>query len=458
MYHTSSKQTNRYPHQDFLFQKKISMNDPHFMRLTLLIKMFTKQIFFIHIFGLVSLHLLSCNQTSNKNYKGYETVIQSDLIIPVPSIKNSEIIQVSIPKEDSLEFEYNNYLEDISFVKLETSAKSKINNIDKIIISNDRIIISEKTPQNKVFIFNRNGDFINFIGTNNTIHKDQVRIDKFLDVTYDFTTNEIILHNQSVSKLYYFDKNGYFKNIKKEYIYFYQFANIPGTDEYLYVNSLGGNNHLPKLKNSSLYIGNKDTQIRFIANDALKGMKTDVSYIINKQPSITNSNYKMFYTPDFSNRVYRVFGKKGIKEELNINLPTPNTFEKLKNPKNHSIDAFTKLINSGQYYYFTGGVLSNDQDIYFIPTYRVGMSGYFYSKKANSIIGGGTLSHSSQKDTIKITGYQYPISTYKDYFISILYPSDFILKHGKANYKLHTIQTKITPKDNPVIMFYKIKE
>lgn len=406
-----------------------------------------------------SVHILSCNGPRDRSkYKGYDKVINSEQIASVPLIKNDSIIHVAIPMEDNMNFKYNDQLEDISFVKLETTKESKINNLDKIIISKDRIMITDKTIKKEIYIFDRNGKFINAVSGNNNIHGQQVHITNILDVTYDFGNEEIILHDQSGAKLYYFDKNGNFKHNKKEYLYFVQFANIPETNEYVYINPLGGNEHLPMLQKSSIYLGEKNTKIQFTATDAITGMKTGVNYMINKHRSITNSNYRMFYVPEFSNRVYRILGKKGIREELIIDLPSPNTFEKLKNPNNQTIEAFVRLTGSAQYYHFTGDVLCNEQDIYFIPTYRVGMSGYFYSKKKKRIIGGGNLSNAISGDTAKLAGFQYPISTYKDHFISVLYPADLILKFGKSDATLAAIQKKSKPDDNPVIVLYKIKE
>jgi len=130
----------------------------------------------------------------------------------------------------------------------------------------------------------------------------------------------------------------------------------------------------------------------------------------------------------------------------------------LNNPANQTMNALNRLLNSGQYYYFNGNVLCNEQDIYFIPTYRAGMSGYFYSKSKKRIIAGGNLSNAIEGDTVKLSGYQYPISVYGDYFVSLLYPADMKLKFGKADKRLSAIQSLSKPEDNPVILFYKIKD
>gem|GEM_PF-3033697 len=415
-------------------------------------------IYIIIVFSFVN--LLSCSGRMERNkYNGYEKVFSSDQIKPIVALKGDSVVHVSIPKEDSMIFKYNSQLEDISFVKLETTKQSKLNTIDKIIISKDRIIIVDKILKREVYIFDGTGKFITSISGQGKIYEGQVHIRNFLDVTYDFGTEEIILHDQSTAKLYYFDKNGKFKYTQKEYFYFVQFANIPGTEEYIYINPLGANQHLPTLKGSNLYFGQRDTKVQTVATaDAIKDMKTDVTYIINSHNSITNSNQRMFFVPEFSNRVYRIFGKRGVREELYIDLPSPNTFEKLKNSDNQTIGDFTRLKNTAQYYCFNGDVLCNEQDIYFIPTYRAGTSGYFYSKSKKRIIAGGNLSNAIEGDTAKLAGYQYPISVYGDYFVSLLYPADLKLKFGKADKRLSAIQSLSKPEDNPVILFYKIKD
>jgi hypothetical protein len=86
------------------------------------------------------------------------------------------------------------------------------------------------------------------------------------------------------------------------------------------------------------------------------------------------------------------------------------------------------------------------------------MSGYFYSKSKKRIIAGGNLSNAIEGDTVKLSGYQNTISEYGDYFVSLLYPADMKLKFGKADKRLSAIQSLSKPEDNPVILFYKIKD
>lgn len=403
----------------------------------------------------------ACNLPTSKNqYKGFENAIDIKSITPVLGTTSKKILNINIPVEGTMSFDYNKSLKDIHFIKLENTPESTIANIDKTILTKDRIIIVDFKIARGVFIFDFDGRFINSILSANAVIDKKVMISNFLDVAYDYQKEELILHDQNKSKMYYFDKNGNFKNNTKEYLYYENFANIQSTDLFIYLNAMGGNDHIPALAKSTIYIGEKDTRINHTATGTIKQMRTNLSYSINHNPSITNSNKTLLYTPEFCDTVYEIKGNPlSIYPRVVVHYPGADLNSTLKATRKDDLDGFLKLANTGQYYSFQGDILSNDEGIYYITAYKKEAYGYFYSEKTKKLIGGDLTFRGSPIDTVQSTAYKYPTTTFNSYFVSILSASDFSKEGGSyMSTKLAGFKKKLKPGVNPVLLFYKLKD
>lgn len=399
----------------------------------------------------------SCDTPFGKSrYQGFENAIDIKHIKSLPG-KKTKVLDINIPASGSMNFDYNKYLQKVYFVKLETTPESKIHAVDKILLTKDRIIVVDFNIAKAVYIFNSSGRFINSILAEKANAKAMIPV--FHDVAYDYELDEIILHDQVKAKSYYFDKDGNFKSIAKEYIYFTNFANLGNTKYYVYLNSLGGNGHIPALSKSAIYIGNKDTRILYTATDAVKGMLTNVNYEINRNLSIINNNKNLFYTPEFSDTVYQISGEPiNVYPKLAIHYPGANVNEILRKEHNKGISEFIKLKNTDKYYSFEGEVFCNDDSVYYIGSYKNGLISYFYSAKTNKIIGGTPVSKLLSTDSTQLDGYRYPITTFNSYFVSILSISDFFNTKWKSCAKLAEVKKDIKAGDNPILAFYKLKD
>ncbi|HWK07600.1 MAG TPA: 6-bladed beta-propeller [Puia sp.] len=382
--------------------------------------------------------------TAKNRYRGYQKAIDIAHIRSVPGKQDARLLDIKIPLSNSTTFDYNKNLKDLHFVKLETSARSKIGSIDKILLTDSRIIIVDFNASKGVYIFDSSGRFINKILANKDPKDNTAVVSDFYDVAYDYTADEIILHDQTEYQSSYFDRDGHFRKASKEYVYFANLVNLKNTDKYVYINSFGGNDHIPVLTESALYFGKRNTEILYTATDAVKNMKTGINYQINNNSSFNNSNNKVFYTPEFSDTVYQIAAAPlNVYPKLVIHYPGADINSIIKKENKEGIDEYINLENQNKYYSFKGEIFSNDDSIYYIATYKDGLSGYFYSEKTNKIIGGDLVSTVLPKDSAQIKEYRYPITTFNDYFVSALPASDF----G------HTAK----PTDNPVLAFYKLK-
>ncbi|QHS61269.1 6-bladed beta-propeller [Chitinophaga agri] len=404
--------------------------------------------------------LAACNiNTRDNRYRGFESNLEVNKIAALPASTNVKIKDFTIPVPDSLTFDYNKELKDVRFVKLETLPESKFPTLGKIILSPSRIIIVDFLETKSVYIFDSTGHFVNRISANKGLASKKAMISGFLDVAYDFKKEQIILHDQAKAKSYFFDKDGNFVGASKEYIYFYRLTNLENSDLYVYFNPYGGNEHVPALKGSSLYLGGRDTKVNYTTKSAVPGMIADQDFDININVSLSNSNKHLLFTPEFSDTVYMISDNPvKISPVLTIHYPGPNINAKLRELNKFDITSYLKLYNKNQYYSFKGEVMCNDDSIYYIATYKDQFNGYFYSAKTGNVKGGNLLTSLSNKDSAKLDGFKYPVSTFNDEFVSILTYEDFQLNKFLASTKLASVTRTLKKTDNPVLIFYKFKD
>ena len=411
------------------------------------------------ILGILAISIYTAyNNPFINRYRGFQNLIDTAHISPIFVKPHGEIFNITSPKEDRLSFDYNQYLKDVRFVNLETNSKSKFSVIDKILLTENRIIIVDFNSAKGVYIFNDKGKFINSIRPNKNFTDYRSVLTDFYDVAYDYNLDEIILHNQNQNKTYHFDANGNFKNSSKEYIYFAHFVNLRNSKYFIYLNSFGGNEHIPKLAGSPLSIGLRDTKILRTVN-GIHDVKTNVNYEINHNSSLSNSNNTLFYTPDFSDTVYQISGNPiSVYPKLVIHYSGPNLNASLKQQKKEDINSFVRLTNTKKYYSFQGEVMSANDSIYFIESYKKDQSGYFYSTKTNNLIGGNLGSTYSGSNPVQLGCFRYPITTFNSEFVSVLPRADL----EKSNYilspKFNVVLKNAKSTDNPTLVFYKIKE
>jgi len=188
-------------------------------------------------------------------------------------------------------------------------------------------------------------------------------------------------------------------------------------------------------------------------------MKAHVDYEINNNLSFKNSNDKLFYTPEFSDTVYQIIGNPiNICPKVVVHYPAADINSMLKKKHSENIESFIKLTNTAQYYSFQGELICNDDLIYYLTIYKNGPTGYFYSEKTNKIIGGNLVSKLFPTDTAQLDGYKYPFTIFNDHFVSVLTYSDFANSKRLSSAKLSAIKKGIKPSDNPVLVFYKLKD
>jgi hypothetical protein len=150
----------------------------------------------------VCLLLLGCRRTTKQ-----EQVSEEDLIAQ-SGLERIKIVDF----DESSVLKYSEIFDNIRFVRLETNDSSLIGRIDKIVATEDKIVILDASIAKMVFVFDKNGNFLNRVGTNGGGAEEYDSPD---DIVYDKYNNELLIWCHNKKTIMRFNLDGAFiDNIK----------------------------------------------------------------------------------------------------------------------------------------------------------------------------------------------------------------------------------------------------
>jgi hypothetical protein len=130
--------------------------------------------------------------------------VEFDVIEEVP--KNVRQISVEKIDENSV-LKYSDIFSKFHFVKLETQDSSLIGRVDKIIATEDKFVILDASIAKMVFVFDKNGLFLNRIGNNGGGPEEYDCPD---DIAYDKYNDEILVWCSNYKSIFRFKLSGTF--------------------------------------------------------------------------------------------------------------------------------------------------------------------------------------------------------------------------------------------------------
>ena len=385
---------------------------------------FTNRIFII-IFIIISMFCLISCRNENVTTKCDQTVI----------------IRIDDNLVDNKFTDYNNLIDSIEIVKLETSKNSLIGNIQKTIYVNNKLYIGD-ISNNSITIFNNNGSFVDKLskhgnGPDEYIELRDFQIDDSGNV-HILTYNGIKTYSPSLSLTNYikfnYKKRGNENNLNRSIQFIYN-------DNYLFTYS--GSFGLKKIaKNKDFALICFDNNQNIIS----KYLPVKYEYSAGHQ-HFFNSNGKIYFTNTRGNdTIYQLHSNSLIPKyyiDYGENRIAENDMEKGRQ------DLYMKSVQNH--------LMGNNQDVYennrylcFTTSYGNLMKQIIYNKTNKKIkvlnIGTKTLPF----PTIRIMGCM------GDKFYSILDP--WALKSSKLNTPLINELKKINDSENPILIKFTIKE
>lgn len=201
--------------------------------------------------------------------------------------------------DSTVTIESKDLIADISVVRLESSWKNIVGRIDQLLFVDDKIIVFDRYKAKAIYVFDKNGKFLNRIGMLG--HGPQ----EYVEPSYIALvpgTNQVAIFDLSPKKVKIYNLDGKF--VRSEDIPIYIFSAEYLTDQ-IKVGATIGRRYLglPEWGKASLFMFNKDWEV------TSTGFQDPFPESLNytSTNNLKKFSNRVYYTPAYENRIYRVY-------------------------------------------------------------------------------------------------------------------------------------------------------
>lgn len=401
----------------------------------------------------------ACNSFNSRTSIG-----ELSRILDVSFIKDMHIFDefsTDIYINEILNIDTDDYIEVIDYIPLETKEDILIGGINKLLFHRDRMYILDMYKSKSVFIFDRNGWFLNKISRygNNSDEYSFLR-----DMGLDTIAQQIVLYDRNGGKLLLFDLDGNFIRTQRLGLRFSNFK-ILSNGNYLFYTDNNQNDFNSEISGYSLLIGHPKGAIYYRGlpnNPFLESLNYSANFNLSNVdfnnsyeyicPRLSNAIFQIDTIGEL-NKLYQMYLPSGCMEEYSQNI----------NPDNF----IREIANKGYYYSLGDNVLINDSLLYFnfIDPEKI-MNELWYNRKSSRYY----CVNRKISSTGKIIDVPIPLLLKDNHLIGSIDASfvvhsrsSFVEAQRNSNSKdrlsEETINkiSRVTENDNPVLMIYKIK-
>lgn len=394
---------------------------------------------------IVSFIIISCKNKQKKlryNEKEIASLGLND--VKKTNINTDSITRINLNsfiKDNS--FNFGSLVEEIKFIPLETTNKSLLDNIRKIIVTNSNIFIHDDFKDGGIVIFDNYGKFIKRIENG----KGPGELLGLYDISFDENENELIAYQKSF--LFFYNRFGEFIRYKKLPLGFHRFTTIK--DGYI-LKTLGSHNsnaHLGDIRDNTLLITDKNFKIKTSA------LPYPVSNVNLEGKHYLHKNKSLHVTQKFTDTIYE------YKDELQrLKASYVIDYSEKKLPRKYTLSTMNKFNDAtkkNDYYFYLGEYLDTpSHHAFFLQNwYKKHIVTLFRDKKSGNIIGGTRAKFNSQE----LPPIAFPKFVSGDYFISTYLPKKDKLQNSTIISKNDKIKIKnLKQTDNPTLVFFKLKK
>ncbi|MBP1617091.1 MAG: hypothetical protein H6Q14_918 [Bacteroidetes bacterium] len=343
------------------------------------------------------------------------------------------------------DFDFGSMVDSVKLLPLETTKESLISNIRKILVADSNVYIIDEFKGGSIVIFDRNGKFVK------RIIKGQAPEEIFQpnDMAFDKRKGELVVYHKYF--LSFFTPSGQYKSRTKVPFASYNFTILP--NGYLFQSINGqGNSHFDLPKEYLTLVVDNNFKLKsvaipyFYSNNVNYGNGLGYLYADNGVANITKPYTDTIYQYEYaSNRL-------NAKYALDIS--------RKKLPDKYLMGDwgdFEKALQQNDYFLYNGKYLeTKNQNVFFVENWHIKSWGIIFRDKNSGNMKGGT---NMVFNTNQIPPISFPISTYKQYFISTYLPDSKLDLSSNSNLSQEDkIKIKnLTEDDNPVLVFYELK-
>lgn len=334
-------------------------------------------------------------------------------------------------------------VDDFKYIILETTSKTRLSRIDKIMFGKNNIYIFDSRSSVGVFVFNREGKFIKTIGQKGHGPNEFIYV---TDFDIDKEENIYLLDVDRKQILKYNSKAEFIENVR--YDFFTSSFSYLGDDQFLFFQKGIKSPQKPQLENV-LILWNKE---HGIVDTFFPFTKKTIPF--GRRFSIFKSSNALYYCSYFDDNIvsidnagqphlaYKIKGSANFPHEDNFNKQ--NAIEIVKDI--NKLGLCNGLTNC----YEANGILTFSITCGEITT-------AYYDKKTNSILEFGEEQFTENNilgNPLNVIGVDH------DYFVSYIDP--FVLKHeldvasSRGLSRDEMAMKKVSAHDNPIIVLYKL--
>ncbi|WP_345004693.1 6-bladed beta-propeller [Snuella lapsa] len=406
--------------------------------------------------------LLGCKDNNNKTSIQSISPLDRNKSIRINRVDelnfdNEQARKIKIPADvlEERQIKVEELFSNIEFTPLETTDKSIIGSINKIICDSNFYFIHDKR-NNKVLRFNNEGKFLNSIGS---IGKGPMEVANIGDVAINRDKKFVSILDYKLKKIVKYTYSG--KYLFSEPLFYVVSQHEYADNEAMVfsVTRAQRNTDIPAIDSYGLLLADKES-VPFAV--AFKNPKKSFS---NKTINPLRSfGGKIYYHHPFSDGIWQIEDsiiRPILKFEFEKNGLSPEVWKESINNKEFNKLLDKNILFSGDY------VILNDLWFLQVYTNNQPVGALFYNYNTGALKYGVGLRYSKEIPLSFLVGYPNGI-TDDGFFISIREAMDLhsikkiFLKNKKIKETLRRKDwdklNKIKPTDNPVIVTYKLKD
>jgi len=375
-------------------------------------------------------------------------------------IKNIEQIEdkIIIEKADLIKNNYRSVdlIEDYYFIPLETiSMQNLIGKVDKIIFYRDRIFILDRKITKTIYIFSSSGKYINKICN---IGNGPGEYKELQDFTINTNNDQIVLYCNKYRKLQYYD-------LESNYLYEdflgLNLKSIEFFNNKFFIFTHAVYNYLDEYGELNYDLIETDTSGNILnykfPSDAKLGIGITV---ITHNSYFTVGDNELYVSWVLSDTIYQINEEKLAIPFCYFDFDNKSIPKEVRKNK-EQIELYKDVVMDGLYWSRYGELKYSNEK--FITTISTGISNKTINNFHN-VLFSKDLKTKKVFNKIEFDDdamFNFPKTSYGDYFVSVIYPEEILANKEKHNDNteigLKGINTKINKFDNPILMFTKFK-
>lgn len=406
---------------------------------------------------LILILCVSCNKGKKKLPQHYqkfdfpETLINNIDKTPIGVIEESKYFKlIDVSNKEQVTLKGSKVIDSCWYVPLETKEECLIGNIDKIVIEDDKIFILDKSNSKDLFIFSLKGTFITRLSKKG---RGPGEYNFIRDFTIDSENKHLIIHDDSMAKLFYYDFQGNHIKTKKTSFRFFNFHHF--NNSIYYFLGASDNKHSIELERYQIALEkNNELQSLYIPR-----LKNDLSFGLGDQFHYSGKHLS-FTIPVIDTNIYSVIDDKiSIAYKINFGDKAINAFIIKKLPEFQDPIKASKDLN---FIYFIGVHFETKTKLYFNYFEGGTFKDVIYNKTTDNFMVSKKF-NSDDPHSLFFLNHKYAVYE-DDVFISVCEPMLFtVIKKFQKKYRFKSNSIKelaatIKETDNLILVFYKYKE